>query len=141
MDDLCLSNAKGINLIMKLLTVDDSSVIRKMVIAAADVLEIETIEAQDGVEALKQLAEYYAEIDLVLLDWNMPEMNGYDVLVEMKDNDNYKHIPVMMVTTEGQQSSIVAAIRAGADNYLVKPFTVEDLQIKIAECLGMGGDF
>jgi len=124
---------------MKLLTVDDSSVIRKMVIAAADVLDIETIEAQDGVEALTRLAAYHKTIDLVLLDWNMPEMNGYDVLVEMKGNDDYKNIPVMMVTTEGQQSSIVAAIRAGADNYLVKPFTVEELQIKIAECLGMGG--
>ena len=126
---------------MKLLTVDDSSVIRKMVIAAADVLDIETLEAQDGVEALARLAAYHESIDLVLLDWNMPEMNGYDVLVEMKSNDNYKNIPVMMVTTEGQQSSIVAAIRAGADNYLVKPFTVEELQIKIAECLGMGGDY
>ena len=126
---------------MKLLTVDDSSVIRKMVIAAADVLDIETIEAQDGVEALARLAAYHETIDLVLLDWNMPEMNGYDVLVEMKGNDDYKNIPVMMVTTEGQHSSIVAAVRAGADNYLVKPFTVEELQIKIAECLGMGGDF
>ena len=126
---------------MKLLTVDDSSVIRKMVIAAADVLDIETIEAQDGLEALKQLAAYHETVDLVLLDWNMPEMNGYDVLVEMKGNDDFKHIPVMMVTTEGQHSSIVAAVRAGADNYLVKPFTVEELQIKIAECLGMGGDY
>jgi two-component system chemotaxis response regulator CheY len=68
-------------------------------------------------------------------------MNGYDVLVEIKGNDRYKHIPVMMVTTEGQQSSIVAAVRAGAGNYLVKPFTVEELESKIVECLGRGGDF
>jgi len=126
---------------MKLLAVDDSSVIRKMVIAAADVLEIETIEAEDGIEALEKLAANYKEIDLVLLDWNMPEMNGYDVLVEIKTSDKYKHIPVMMVTTEGQQSSIVAAVRAGANNYLVKPFTVEELETKIAECLGLGGNF
>jgi len=125
---------------MKLLAVDDSSVIRKVIIAVADVLQIETIEAQDGVEALEKLAAFYEEIDLVLLDWNMPEMNGYDVLVEIKGSDKYKHIPVMMVTTEGQQSSIVAAVRAGADNYLVKPFTVEELETKIVECLGMGGD-
>jgi len=126
---------------MKLLAVDDSSVIRKVIIATADVLEIETIEAEDGVEALEKLAAYYEEIDLVLLDWNMPEMNGYDVLVEIKSSDKYKHIPVMMVTTEGQQSSIVAAVRAGADNYLVKPFTVEELETKIVECLGKGGGF
>jgi len=126
---------------MKLLAVDDSSVIRKVIIAAADVLQIETIEAQDGIEALEKLAAHYKEIDLVLLDWNMPEMNGYDVLVEIKSSDKYKHIPVMMVTTEGQQSSIVAAVRAGANNYLVKPFTVEELETKIVECLGKGGDF
>jgi len=126
---------------MKLLAVDDSSVIRKVIIAVADVLQVETIEAQDGVEALEKLAENYEDIDLVLLDWNMPEMNGYDVLVEIKTSDKYKHIPVMMVTTEGQQSSIVAAVRAGADNYLVKPFTVEELETKIVECLGMGGNY
>ena len=126
---------------MKLLAVDDSSVIRKVIIAAAAVLQIETIEAEDGIEALEKLAAYYEEIDLVLLDWNMPEKNGYDVLVEIKTSDKYKHIPVMMVTTEGQQSSIVAAVRAGANNYLVKPFTVEELETKIVECLGKGGDF
>jgi len=126
---------------MKLLAVDDSSVIRKVIIATADVLNIETIEAEDGVEALEKLAAHHDEIDLVLLDWNMPEMNGYDVLVEIKSNEEYKNIPVMMVTTEGQQSSIVAAVRAGANNYLVKPFTVEELETKIVECLGRGGDF
>ena len=126
---------------MKLLVVDDSSVIRKVIKAAADVLQLETIEAQDGLEALEKMAAHYAEIDLVLLDWNMPEMNGYDVLVEIKTSDKYKHIPVMMVTTEGQHSSIVAAVRAGANNYLVKPFTVEELETKIVECLGKVGDF
>jgi len=74
------------------------------------------------------------------LDWNMPEMNGYDVLVAIKKNDKYKHIPVMMVTTEGQKSSIVAAVRAGAANYLTKPFTMDALESKIMECIGAGSD-
>jgi len=126
---------------MKLLVVDDSSAIRKIIKAAADVLHMQTEEAEDGLEALEKLAELYKEIDLVLLDWNMPEMNGYDVLVEIKGNELYRHIPVMMVTTEGQQSSIVAAVRAGAANYLTKPFTVEDLTARIVECIGEGGDF
>ena len=125
---------------MKLLVVDDSSAIRKIIKAAADVLQMETEEAQDGVEALEKLSSIYKEIDLVLLDWNMPEMNGYDVLVEIKKNDKYKHIPVMMVTTEGQRRSIVAAVRAGAANYLTKPFTMEALESKIMECLGGGSD-
>ena len=126
---------------MKILVVDDSSAIRKIIKAAADVLHMKTIEAEDGVEALEKLAEHYNEIGLVLLDWNMPEMNGYDVLVEMKSNDLYRHIPVMMVTTEGQQTSIVAAVRAGAANYLTKPFSVDDLASRIVECIGEGGNY
>jgi len=126
---------------MKILVVDDSSVIRKIIKATADVLKMETIEAPDGIEALDILSRSYSEINLVLLDWNMPEMSGYDVLVEIKNNVKFRDIPVMMVTTEGQKSSIVAAIRAGAANYLTKPFTGEELETKIIECIGeLGGN-
>ena len=125
---------------MKLLVVDDSSIIRRIIKATADVLQMETEEAQDGIEALEKLSVHYKDIDMVLLDWNMPEMSGYDVLVEIKNSDKYKHIPVMMVTTEGQKSSIVAAVRAGADNYLTKPFTVEELESKILECISEEDD-
>jgi len=121
---------------MKVLIVDDSSVIRKIIKATADVLRMETIEAQDGVEALEILEQHYQEINLVLLDWNMPEKSGFEVLVEMKSTEKYQHIPVMMVTTESQKSNIVAAIRAGADNYLTKPFTAPELEAKILECIG-----
>jgi len=124
---------------MKLLIVDDSSVIRKVIRAATDVLEIEAEEACDGVEALEMIAAMYEELSLILLDWNMPKKNGYEVLVEIKNDERYKHIPVMMVTTEGQRENTVAAVRAGADNYLIKPFTVEEMEIKIIECLGRGG--
>jgi len=126
---------------MKLFVVDDSSAIRKIIKAAADVLEMDMEEAQDGIEALEKLSDCYREIDLILLDWNMPEMSGYDVLVEMKNSDMYKDIPVMMVTTESQKSSIVAAVRAGACNYLTKPFTIYELQTKILECIGEEGVF
>jgi len=126
---------------MKILIVDDSSVMRKVIKAAADVLDLETVEAQDGVEALEILTAGYREIDLVLLDWNMPQMTGFELLQLIKNADNFKDIPVMMVTTEGHKSSIVAAVRAGADNYLVKPFTVDELESKIIECLGKGGGF
>jgi len=128
---------------MKLLVVDDSSVMRKVIKAAVDMLEMEMEmeEAEDGAEALEKLSQSYREIDLILMDWNMPGMNGYDALLEIKSDSKYKDIPVMMVTTEGQQSNIIAAIRAGANNYLVKPFTVEELRAKITECLGKGGDF
>jgi len=126
---------------MKILIVDDSSVMRKVIKAAADVLDLETEEASDGIEALEILSENHEDIDLVLLDWNMPTKNGFEVLQEIKGSDSYKGIPVMMVTTEGHKNSIVAAVRAGADNYLVKPFTVDELESKIVECIGKGGGF
>ena len=126
---------------MKILIVDDSSVMRKVIKAAADVLDLETEEAQDGVEALDKLSEDHQNIDLVLLDWNMPGKTGFEVLEEIKSSDDFKDIPVMMVTTEGHKTSIVAAVRAGADNYLVKPFTVDELESKIVECIGKGGGF
>jgi two-component system chemotaxis response regulator CheY len=123
---------------MKLLVVDDSMLIRKIVKAVADALKLEAVEALDGVEAMQKLEENQSDIGLVLLDWNMPEKNGYEVLVEIKSDKRFKGIPVMMVTTEGQRNSIVAAVRAGADNYLTKPFTIEELQSKIMECLSEG---
>jgi len=126
---------------MKILIVDDSSVMRKVIKAAADVLDLQTEEAQDGIEALEILSENHEDIDLVLLDWNMPGKTGFEVLEEIKGTDNYKGIPVMMVTTEGHKKSIVAAVKAGANNYLVKPFTVDELESKIVECIGKGGGF
>ncbi|MCL2628302.1 MAG: response regulator [Oscillospiraceae bacterium] len=125
---------------MKLLVVDDSSVTRKIIKAVADALNMQAEEAADGIEALEILAERHSEFDLVLLDWNMPDKSGFDVLLEIKEDENMHDLPVMMVTTEGQKTSIVAAIKAGAANYLTKPFTVEDLVIKINECIGWGGD-
>jgi len=114
---------------------------RKVIKAAADVLNLETEEAQDGVEALEVLSDNYLDIDLILLDWNMPGKTGFEVLEEIKSNVRYRDIPIMMVTTEGHKTSIVAAVRAGADNYLVKPFTVDELESKIIECIGKGGGF
>ncbi|MDR2888876.1 MAG: response regulator [Lachnospiraceae bacterium] len=126
---------------MKILIVDDSLVTRKVIKAVAEAQEFETEEAQDGIEALGKMPDIYQELDLILLDWNMPEKSGYDILVELKSSDQYKHIPVMMVTAEGQKSSIVAAVRAGAVNYLTKPFTVTELESKIFECIQREGGF
>lgn len=124
---------------MRILTVDDSSVVRKIIRSSADVLDFELIEAENGYEAFERLDEYEGNVDLILLDWNMPGMDGYEVLTKLKSGGSYVGIPVMMVTTETQKESIVTAIRAGAVNYLTKPFTVEDLTVKIMECFGREG--
>ena len=125
---------------MKLFVVDDSLMARRVIKTVAAALGHEALEAQDGVEALEMLPDIYKELSLILLDWNMPDLSGYDVLVKIKENDLYKHIPVIMVTTEGQKSHIVAAIRAGASNYLTKPFTADELESKLHECLQIEGD-
>lgn len=122
---------------MKILTVDDSRMIRMIIINTLKSLGYEALEAANADIALEVLQEKSNEINLILLDWNMPGMNGYDLLKLIKASDKYKHIPVMMVTTEGERKNVIKAIQSGAENYLTKPFTPEDLSIKILECLGM----
>jgi len=124
---------------MKILTVDDSRIIRRIIKGVISTLDYETVEADCGDAALEILGRQGDEISLVLLDWNMPGMNGLEVLQTIKADDSIKDIPVMMVTTESEKGNIVKAIQNGADNYLTKPFVQEDLVAKIMECLGMGG--
>jgi two-component system chemotaxis response regulator CheY len=123
---------------MRLLTVDDSAIIRKIIRNVTDLLEYSLEEASNGKEALSVVERFNGNIDLILLDWNMPEMNGYEVLEKLKADQRYKNIPVMMVTTEGEKKNIVKAIKAGAVQYVVKPFTIEELTKKIQESLGRG---
>lgn len=124
---------------MRLLTVDDSSMIRRVISDAAATLGFEALEAKNGDHAMEVLAANSQDIGLVLLDWNMPGPSGYDVLKKMKADESLRHIPVMMVTTEGEPKNIVMAIQAGAVNYLTKPFAQEDLAAKILDSLGLGG--
>ena len=124
---------------VKILTVDDSRMIRTIIKGVIETLDFEALEADCGTTAMEVLGRHGKEIALVLLDWNMPGMNGLEVLKAIKANDSLKHIPVMMVTTEAEKSNIVRAIQNGAVNYLTKPFQQEDLVTKIMECLGMGG--
>ncbi len=124
---------------MKILTVDDSRMIRTIIKGVIETLDYEAVEAECGAAALEVLGKQGAEIALVLLDWNMPGMNGLEVLKAIKADDSLRHIPVMMVTTEAEKGNIVRAIQSGAANYLTKPFQQQDLVTKIMECLGMGG--
>jgi len=124
---------------MKLRTIDDSRMIRRLICDVASTIGIETIEAESGSRGLQMMKAETDSLELVLLDLNMPGMNGLEVLKEIKADQDLQHIPVMMVTTEGERKNIVAAIQAGAVNYLTKPFTQEDLATKIYESLGMGG--
>jgi two-component system, chemotaxis family, chemotaxis protein CheY len=123
---------------MNVLSVDDSAMMRKIIRGAVDTLGFGFYEAADGELAINFLAKEEVDINLVLLDWNMPNLDGYETLKAIKANDKTKHIPVMMVTTEGEKTKILSALQAGAQNYLTKPFSQQDLLSRMMECLGMG---
>lgn len=123
----------------KMLIVDDSKLMRGIIRGAAESLGFEALEAGNGREALERLEEPGAEeIELILLDVNMPELDGFASLEAIKADDRFKDIPVIMVTTEAERASIVRAIKAGAANYVCKPFSREDLITKMVESLGQG---
>ena len=113
---------------MKILLVDDSRTIRNI---QRNVLKqlghTDVMEAADGVEALKQIGE--TRPDLVLIDWNMPNMDGITLVGKIRATD--KVLPLIMCTTEAEKTRVLEAIKAGVNNYVVKPFTAETLAEKI----------
>uniref|UniRef100_A0A7V5XI70 Response regulator n=1 Tax=Thermodesulfobacterium geofontis TaxID=1295609 RepID=A0A7V5XI70_9BACT len=114
----------------KVLVVDDSRAIREIERKYLEELGFEVLEAENGEEAFKILEEN-SDVKLILLDWHMPVMNGYEFLLKLRANPNWSDIKVMMVTTENQQRSIIEAIMAGANEYLMKPFDKEMLEVKV----------
>ncbi|MDF2953984.1 MAG: DNA-binding response regulator [Thermodesulfobacterium sp.] len=114
----------------KVLVVDDSKAIREIEKKYLEDMGFEVLEASNGEEALKIL-EDNSDIKLILLDWHMPVMNGYEFLLKLRANPKWSDVKVMMVTTENQQKSIIDAIMAGANEYLMKPFDKEMLEVKI----------
>ncbi len=104
---------------------------------AVNLLGYEFLEASDGVMALEVLENNYQDISLMLVDWNMPNMSGIDLIRFVKNDERFKHIPIMMVTTETEKERIIEAVKAGVKNYVTKPFSAQDLAIKIIETLGL----
>ncbi len=122
----------------KILAVDDSKMMLRIITNSIEMLDYEALMAGNGKEAMGVLEKQGDQIALVLLDWNMPEMDGFQTLQAIKAHERFSSIPVMMVTTEGEKSNVVKAIRAGAKHYLTKPFSQQDLATRIMECLGIG---
>lgn len=118
---------------MKVMVVDDSRTMRnieKNILAQLGHTDV--VEASDGMEALAVAAAN--KPDLILLDWNMPNMDGLSFIQEYRKTD--KQTPIMMVTTEAEKRRVVEAIKAGVNNYVVKPFTPDTLSARIQETLG-----
>jgi two-component system chemotaxis response regulator CheY len=103
------------------LVVDDSRIMRNIVKNTFSELKIpcQFIEAGNGIEALQKLR--MQPVDLVLLDWNMPELSGLDFLKQVRAKDEYKDLPVIMVTSEAARYNVIEALKSGATDYIIKP--------------------
>lgn len=121
---------------MKILSVDDSATMRRIIGRAVGMLGYGFLEAQNGRDALAILREHRADVALVIMDINMPEMDGIQALEAIKGDPDLRNLPVMMVTTDSDRSRMIQAVQAGAANYVTKPFSHDDLVAKIAETLG-----
>ena len=114
------------------LIVDDSAAIRKILqrmLGQAGVTLGKVVEAGDGLEALERLK--LQPVNLILSDINMPNMDGIQLLTELKSKTESKHIPVIMITTEGGEAKVMEALELGAAGYVRKPFTSDQIKEKL----------
>jgi len=116
---------------LKVLVVDDFPTMRRIVKNLLKQIGFENIdEAEDGVQALNKLKS--GNYGLIVSDWNMPNMEGIDLLRNIRQEaEPLKNIPFLMVTAEAEKEKVIEAIKAGVDNYIVKPFTAEVLKEKL----------
>lgn len=118
---------------MKVLIVDDSQIMRKIITGVLKKLKVgDIIEAVNGQEAVTKASEN-DDIGLVLMDWNMPVMNGLDAVKNIRASGN--KVPIVMCTTEAEKERVLEAVKAGSNDYLVKPFNPKDIQNKLGKFL------
>ena len=121
---------------MKLLVVDDSSTMRRIIKNTLARLGYKDIlEGEDGVQGWNQM-DSNPDIDILITDWNMPEMNGLELVQKVRADDRFTDIPIIMVTTEGGKAEVITALKAGVNNYIVKPFTPQVLKEKLGAVIG-----
>ncbi|RUR41370.1 chemotaxis response regulator CheY [Vreelandella populi] len=115
---------------MSFLVVDDFPTMRRIVRSLLKELGFTNVdEAEDGQDALNKLRA--GNFEFVVSDWNMPNLDGLEMLKEIRQDDALKHLPVLMVTAEAKKENIIAAAQAGANGYVVKPFTAATLEEKL----------
>jgi len=118
---------------MRILVVDDSKATRTIMKGMLDSAEV--VEASNGSEAIDRLREE-ERLDLVMIDWNMPGMTGLELVQAVREQAQYDDVRLMMVTSETDSRNVLRALQAGVDEYIMKPFTKQDLMQKI-ELLGL----
>ena len=121
---------------MKILVVDDSSTMRRIIKNTLNRLGYKDLfEAEHGAAAWNILQQN-PNIDVLITDWNMPEMNGLELVKKVRAEEKYADMPIIMVTTEGGKAEVITALKAGVNNYIVKPFTPQVLKEKLGAVLG-----
>jgi len=115
---------------MRFLVVDDSSTMRRIIVNTLGRLGYsQVVEAANGREGLERLAA--TDVDVIITDWNMPEMNGIEFIRQVRATEKTRETPILMVTTNAAKADIVEALRAGVNSYIVKPFTPDTFREKI----------
>ncbi|MEI9811350.1 MAG: response regulator [Acidobacteriota bacterium] len=113
------------------MVVDDSRAVRKLLAQTLTDLGYEVSEAENGKAALEALHAHTGPLELILTDWNMPEMNGLEFLKAVRKEAEFNAVPVIMVTTETEMEHMALALEAGANEYVMKPFTRDILADKL----------
>jgi len=122
---------------LKLLVVDDSSTMRRIIKNTLARLGYkDVLEGADGVEGWTQL-DSNPDVEMLITDWNMPEMNGLELVKKVRADERFKDLPIIMVTTEGGKAEVITALKAGVNNYIVKPFTPQVLKEKLGAVMGV----
>ena len=122
---------------MRALVIDDSKAMRSILSRMLRGLGFEVLEAANGREGFQRLQEG-GKVDLALVDWNMPEMNGLEFIRTVRAEQSYNGVLLMMVTTETEMENVVRALAAGANEYVMKPFTQEVILEKL-QIFGLAG--
>jgi two-component system, chemotaxis family, chemotaxis protein CheY len=115
------------------MVIDDSRAMRMILSRNLERFGYEVAQATNGKDALAQIHQKDSRIGLFLVDWNMPEMNGLDFVKSLRSEPRFQSVPVMMVTTETEADQIAAALAAGANEYVIKPFTEDTIEEKLRQ--------
>jgi len=121
---------------LKLLIVDDSSTMRRIIKNTLARLNYKDVaEGEDGLAAWEYLDDH-PDVEMLITDWNMPNMNGLELVKKVRSDPRFTELPIIMVTTEGGKAEVITALKAGVNNYIVKPFTPQVLKEKLGAVLG-----
>jgi len=118
----------------KVLFVEDSPTMRRIIANSLNKIGFNhVVDAENGVDALEKIKA--EDFDVIITDWNMPEMNGQELVEHLRQQDKYKTTPILMITTRGMQDDVMIAIKSGVNGYIVKPFTPDVLKKKMMELI------